>query len=124
MDQMASAALGMGDEEGPTDREGGNDKVTNRTGLLLGTLPGAEAWDNNKEISDVKLPALTEVNDIYQPCKDKHEEVEKDCDNLRKRVAEWLKNQGCPSVIRKYKTPKRTCARKKKPAAKRGCGCK
>jgi len=45
----------------------------------------------------------------YDRCKEEDIKGRKVCTVIRQRVAEWLKDNGCPSVIRAAKTGRRRC---------------
>jgi len=108
----------MGNED--SDQQGGGKRQR-----VDENLPGGMEFEDD-EVYDMTLPPLVTTEDSFTPCERADAERMKDCDNLRKRVAEWLKNQGCPSVIRKYKKPARKscCAKARKPCKKRtSCGC-
>jgi len=59
----------------------------------------------------------TKTETCWSKCRTEDAKGRKVCTVIRQRVAEWMKKNGCPSVIRAQKTRKRSCAPKKKACA-------
>ena len=71
------------------------------------------------DTKDESLPPLaTEHETAEEQCREKCKEVKVDsakvCANMRKRMALYLKEHGCPTVITAHKTPAKRCCPKKK----------
>lgn len=76
------------------------------------------------------LPPITEsaldpVKKCNETCADLKKNIRKECNILRKRVQEALKEKGCPSRVSAYASRKTTCCtpKKKTTTKKRNCGC-
>lgn len=69
-----------------------------------------------------------ELKDCYDNCKDLQKLKEEECDKLRKRVAEFLKQRGCPSKVTAYKKRSSSKCSKKKSSSSRStrstCACR
>ena len=81
--------------------------------------------------AQLTLPPITEsgadpVKACNEQCADMKKNIRKECNILRKRVQEALKEKGCPSRVSAYASRKSSCTPKKKtckPKKKKGCGC-
>lgn len=85
-----------------------------------GNIPNLITDPNfNWSTGDMEQVILPKIEaDDPSPCAVSCQRQEENCAILRQRVAAFLKQKGCPSVVRKYKTYKSSAA----PKASCGCG--